>query len=252
MPRKLPKPREFRNPGVQVSPKYWMKPSRFIDMLAREKRLRERSALPGIMNKWPAAPSISDATRMIAKKAEQVMQFSPTALVAVDTRGLAAARLVEHYIKRKTGNRLPVYLVRPIGASRFSLTGAELVNPANKGTLMREKRLAVIDDVRSTGSTMLRVRQALEKNIRPATEVGEFPIIDLAGRTEQNSVELFIPRTTISPTHRTKKESGWAFESGELGIHGRFIEFQAYRSALDDYMTARGIGVDKRRSSPRR
>ncbi|MBI1973262.1 hypothetical protein HYS54_00470 [Candidatus Micrarchaeota archaeon] len=233
---------------VQVSDKYWVSERQHQQMMRAEREIREkaadtRRAMSLLEQDFPSARRVAE---LISKKAEEILEYNPTALVAIDKTGLPTARLIQHYIRRKTGRTFKVYIVRPERFDPFVPSDVYFVNPTQEKGISSEAKLAVVDDVRAGGFSMHKVRNFLTDKA-PHSDVREFPVIDV----RQTDMRVLLLPNLPSPTHRQLDKIMGQSEKGiELSRHERFAIFQAYKSALDDHMTAHGIGTDKR--SPKR
>ena len=108
------KPREL----VKITDTLWVTKKKHAKILASEERAKDDKPERKIsLEKDKVTPK--GVAEYVAKTAEDVIKFNPTALVAIHKRGVLATRLIQHYIKRKTGKKHKVYIVKP-GKKRIS------------------------------------------------------------------------------------------------------------------------------------
>ena len=117
--------------------------------------------------------------QLIAKTAKSVMEFNPTAIVAIETRGVPAARLVQYYIQKKTGKKIKVYPIKiegNRGSDRSFGPNAELVPIKTDAfiDLKKQSKIAIMDDVLFKGHTKDKMIDELGKSVGTKNKTFEF------------------------------------------------------------------------------
>jgi len=231
----------------KITKRFWTTPKKYLDILANSARVRElKPQKKTFLEKDKVTPE--GVAEYVAKAAEKVIEFNPTALVAIHQRGVIAARLVQHYIKRKTGKTHKVYIIKPgkRGSLMSRVESAQLILPKQEAQLKKEKKIAVIDDVSHTLATCSNIEEFLEEKISiPRDDIDVFPL--LKTKLYGGLLNVFSSFDTIDPLLEKKlKKIGYSKEHIEKIRHEKFSAYTICRDALDDYMNKKEIGKDTR------
>lgn len=236
----------------RITKKYWTTPNKYVKLIEEEKKIGKRKNIVQTVYKYEDLCSFAP---YVEKTAENILKYNPTALVAVDKRGILATRLVQHYIRRKLGKNyknLPVYIINPgsrvfVPPKKIRSGPVRLINPDLERRILKERKIAIIDELAETHETLNIVSDFLI-NKKVKGEMEFFPLID---ENKDLKVNLWESDYCISPTHDTKEDSIIRLKEDKgikrQGRRKRYANYLILRDVLDDYMNKEKIGKDTRR-----
>jgi len=169
----------------------------------------------------------------VADAAEKILEFDPSALIGVDKKGVLAVRLVQHYIKRKTGKTHRVYLVKHVitGTGKDRAYEASLLIPGHLKDLKKEERVAVVDDMKLSGATGMVVMDFLRNH------VNQSHFFPLADPNDGIVLTPIVSKHALSPSHeKLTRGAGKSEKDVEEDRKRRFANYLVYKDALDKWM----------------
>jgi hypoxanthine phosphoribosyltransferase len=171
----------------------------------------------------------------VAKTAEKIIKQNPSALVAVDKKGVIATRLVQHYMKKRLGTnykKLPVYIINK--GRDYKSKEPIMVNKHMLENLKKENKVAIVEDVRVTGDAINAVKKFLFENTSlKKDQIQEFPL----SRSIHGGGPLWIFETeeAISPTHKVLDKNLAKSEISKRR-RSRAVFLHLFKRELDFYM----------------